>query len=506
MKIIMHTWEQISISQRYKTVIFFFITFFTIGSLYIPLLLHASSENEYVGAKACRTCHEEQYNAWKSTGHAKMLRTISDIAFWDISFPEGYTRKDISYVIGGNTWKTLFLDSNGYLITSTSAGEGKNQYNLKSGQWVDYRPGEQIPYNCGKCHTTGFTADGHQNGHIGIEGTWKFDGVQCEACHGPGKKHSQSLLKDDIVIDGNGCFQCHGIEPFEEIPLNGVFLARYSEANQLRNSLMKNLMCTSCHNPHLRSEQSIIRPCESCHRDTAEIYRRSFKYRSGITCSDCHMPPAEVIAEGNPEVFRGDFKSHLFRIDHSKKFTVLEKEGQRINPGYLTVDYSCTPCHNIYRDRQWAAGNAMFAHRIQVTSNIKIMKLQAVTMYTGFLSALIALLTGLYLKNYFLSAIKLNKKKVLTYHRLTSWIAFSIFIFNAIVCTYFHFPLDDLPKALHYGWFLIHPINGLIGVCMYTGKIIAVRKLKKGWKTDGLMWGIGTFVFWLVQFMTVILH
>jgi len=475
--------------------------------LFTPTISAAfSSKNEYVGADVCKTCHEKQYEAWETSGHARILRKLSDAGIDSIPLPSGYDKKTITYVIGAYNWKALFLDRKGYLVTSTSAGDGKNQYNLKSKIWVDYLPGQKASYDCGRCHTTGYLSNGHQDGLEGIIGTWKFEGVQCEVCHGPGAAHAESSRKADIRIDRNICSKCHGTEPLDVIPLTGVFLAHYTEVNQLMKSKMRNLLCVVCHNPHLSSKKSIKQSCETCHQKMAETYKESYMYKVGVTCIDCHMPPAGMIAEGDTKTFYGDFKSHIFRIDHRKDFPALARNGQKINPGYLSVDYACMRCHSIYQNRQWASSFGMFAHKIKVTTDIKIMRFQMVWAYFGFFSAVIALLTGLYLKNLFLTSLKLNKKTVLTFHRVSAWITFSLYIFISAMCIYFHFPLDNLLKVLNLGWFLIHPVNGVLGVILYGGKIIAVRKYKKGWATLGLLWGVGTFVFWLIQIITVLFH
>ncbi|MEW6002354.1 MAG: cytochrome c3 family protein [Nitrospirota bacterium] len=469
----------------------------------LPHLSAKTLVSEYVGAGRCLTCHPEKYDQWKASGHARILHKSSDPEIKTIPLPD---RKNISYAIGGYKWMILFLDRNGYLITSSSTGKGKNQYNLKSRKWVDYLPGERIPYDCGRCHTTGYSPEGHQDAFEGIVGTWKFNGVQCEACHGPGAVHVGSSSKRDIIIKKDVCLQCHGMEPLDLIPLNGVFLAQYTEANQLLKSNMKNLTCVDCHDPHVSSERSIKISCETCHRKVARMYKESYMYKVNVQCIDCHMPPAGIIAEGDPETFNGDFKSHLFRIDHRKGFPALEKNGQRINAGYLSVDYACMRCHSLYQKRQWAASFGMFAHRIKITTDIRIMRLQTVSTYIGFFSALISLLTALILKNWIGVSLKVNRKKFLTLHRLSSWITFSIYIFVSTLCIYFHFPLNNPLKVLDLGWFLIHPLNGLIMLAFYGGKIFTVRKLKKGWTSQGVFWGLGLFVAWLIQLTTIIFH
>jgi len=42
---------------------------------------------------------------------------------------------------------------------------------METGKWTDYHPGEKNKqYNCGRCHTPGYSKEGHQESVIGI--TW----------------------------------------------------------------------------------------------------------------------------------------------------------------------------------------------------------------------------------------------------------------------------------------------------------------------------------------------
>ena len=115
------------------------------------------AESGYAGAEVCMGCHQKEYDQWKTSGHARILHKPGEQGIDAIPLPAGFNRQNTSYEIGGYRWKALFLDQNGYLITSSAAGQGKNQYNLKTKTWVDYFPGQKIPYNCGRCHTTGFS-------------------------------------------------------------------------------------------------------------------------------------------------------------------------------------------------------------------------------------------------------------------------------------------------------------------------------------------------------------
>ncbi len=481
------------------------------GSLLLLLILFnaavawaASGEKRYVGAKRCGTCHAKEYGEWKHSGHARILRKASDPEVRNIPLPAGYTRKNISYVIGGFRWKALFLDRDGYLVTSTPKGIGKNQYNLKDEKWVDYLPGQKIPYDCGGCHTTGYSAQGRQNGLKGIIGTWKGEGIQCEACHGPGSAHVASTLKADINVDRSVCSRCHESKPVETVRVRDGFLTPYSEVNQLMKSTMRHLACIDCHDPHPSAEHSIKQTCEGCHQRIARSFNTSFMNRVGVTCMDCHMAPAGVVAEGDRKKYRGDLKSHIFKIERAKEFPDKAVNGHRINPGYLSVEYACLRCHDLFEDRKWAVLYAPSAHKIKVTNNIKIMRFQTVSTSIGFLFAIAALLSALSLKNLLWPLS--NKQIMLSIHKHSVWITFSVYVFISFSCIYFHFPLEQPSHALNLGWFIIHMISGALGLVLYGGKIITVRIYKKGWAYQGVLWGAALFIFWLIQYITVLLH
>jgi hypothetical protein len=458
---------------------------------------------EYIGAEACKKCHIETYDKWKASGHAQILQKSSNAELIDIPFPEGYNSESVSYVIGGYRWKALFLDEEGYLITSIATGSGRNQYNVKSRTWVDYLPGQKVPYDCGGCHTTGYSPEDHQDGLIGITGAWEFDGVQCEACHGPGALHATTSRKEDIGTGRNACIKCHGAGVLDVIPLEGVFLAPYTEANQLLKSAMKDMSCVDCHDPHSSSEKSTKKTCKQCHQKIAIKYDQSYMHKLGVACTDCHMPPAGVVAEGNTGTFEGDLRSHIFKVDHHKEFPLQVINGQRTNPGYLSVDYSCMWCHSLYETREWAVSFGASSHKIKITTNIKIMRLQMVLAFVGLVFAMVALMSAFSLKGWLWPAEK--KRKMLSVHKHAAWITFGAYVIISIICIYFHFPLEEPSKALELGWFVMHIFNGALGLIIYGGKILTVRKFKKGWTHQGTFWGFVIFAFWLIQSSTALL-
>ena len=80
---------------------------------------------------------------------------------------------------------------------------------------LDPAKGEDKNPECVGCHTTGFGAGGYA---IGADNAAKFEGVQCEACHGAGSAYKAvAVMKNRTLALQNGlivpteetCKTCH---------------------------------------------------------------------------------------------------------------------------------------------------------------------------------------------------------------------------------------------------------------------------------------------------------
>lgn len=112
-------------------------------------IARAEIMGDYVSYTACADCHEEIVEGWKTTPHAHAFETLK-----------------------------------------------------KQGEEKQTNPG------CVKCHVVAFDAEG---GFIDMELTPELKDVQCENCHGPGRKHAESEDPADIIgkPDEAGCRVCH---------------------------------------------------------------------------------------------------------------------------------------------------------------------------------------------------------------------------------------------------------------------------------------------------------
>ncbi len=321
-------------------------------------------ENAYVGAEACRSCHQAEYAVFKTSGHGYKLNRVSGAPpIYPYSAvqnpPAGYDWDDILYVIGGFGWKARFIDRQGYIITGNAV-----QWNLETSQWVAYEASAvNKPYDCGPCHTTGYHPAGNQLGLPGLIGTWAEDGITCEACHGPGGQHVLSRQARHIVVDRRSerCGECHTRDAQRRIQASGGFIQHHEQYDEMIAAGHRNLTCVSCHDPHASTKynpaQGVVLDCQTCHGGI-EVYNVG---DGAHTCVNCHMPFATRTAVTRGQ-FTGDVRTHIFRINADPDAPQFyQEDGKTFSHGYLTTDFACLACHT-GRDRQWAASYAGTIH------------------------------------------------------------------------------------------------------------------------------------------------
>lgn len=317
----------------------------------------------FIGSEVCAECHQELYDTFMLSGHPWKLNPVvngqpPEYPFSEVpNPPEGYTWDDITYVIGGYNWKARFIDQDGFIITGDE--DATTQYNLFNEElelgnnWVAYHAGEETPYDCGTCHTTGYSTQGNQDGLPGLIGTWALPGIQCEECHGPGSLHANHPLawELDIDRDAEACGDCHVRGGAEEVNAGGGFIEHHEQYEELFQSKHITIDCVVCHDPHtgvvqLRQAdaQTTRTTCENCHFAQANNKPNETHTRFAIDCIDCHMPRVTKSALGIPEQFTGDIRTHLMAIQPDQIGQFSEDGTTALSQ--LGLDFACRHCHN----------------------------------------------------------------------------------------------------------------------------------------------------------------
>lgn len=309
---------------------------------------------QFAGSQVCAECHQEYYDSFIRSGHPWILNPVIDETAPAIPSdevdapPEGLAWADVAYVVGGYEWKANFVTNDGFLVTGEAA-----QFNLENdplerdATWTAFHPGEELPYDCGACHTTGYDNRDNQAEQTGILGTFALAGVQCEACHGPSSLHVNDphAFRPAISRDAQSCRNCHMTG---DIVASDGFIqhgdGNYGDLFPGKHALLD---CVDCHDPHAgvvapraAREPFLRATCDGCHWQQAQVQKPVHRIR--VTCDDCHMPELIQVATGNPEMFTADMPTHQVVIN-------AEQIGQFAEDGSILpqigLDFACRQCH-----------------------------------------------------------------------------------------------------------------------------------------------------------------
>ena len=331
--------------------------------------LPGSVAAKYVGDQICASCHQEIYNGYIRSGHPWIMSQVINgnppvYPFNQLSEPPaGYSWNNISYVIGGYAYRALFVNQEGYIITSEPDRSGNteylNQWNYanvrlnKDASWVAFHSGEEnLVMDCGACHTTGYRTSGNQNDLPGFAGTWQQEGVRCEACHGPGGNHitNPEGIPMQLERDPELCGKCHVDKKVEVVDVEDGFIVgneQYGELFQSKHIIMK---CVICHDPHSGVVQLVNddlqttrTTCENCHYRQAQYQNNEIHTAMGLSCITCHMPYITKTAWGEADKYSADTRTHLFAINP----TQLEQfsEDGSVSLSEIGLNYACRQCH-----------------------------------------------------------------------------------------------------------------------------------------------------------------
>jgi len=291
----------------------------------------------YAGPAVCAECHSHEYETWRKTGMARMLRPfqpenilgdfsasasfedtairfgVSGRPFFDISDDEGSLhRYQVDYTIGSK-WQQAY---------ATALPDGRLQvlpiqYNRLTKSWVNYwsiidpagspravvtrfpelLPESNYQRNCAICHTSQLRAVSSKPDSF-EHATFLEPGVDCEMCHGPSALHVRQarvgeINRDDLPVDFRKidhregvriCGQCH----------------RQSATRQLGTAREMNFSTST----GSFAPVNLSRPYDAFSRRAfyadgrfrettfiVEAFTRSACYRRGSAqCANCHAP------------------------------------------------------------------------------------------------------------------------------------------------------------------------------------------------------------------------
>ena len=195
-------------------------------------------EPHFVGSESCKACHARQYNGWKETRMANILRDPKvhpEAVQGDFVHPDPvrtFLLDEVAFVYGSR-YKQRYFAKNGddYYPLPAQWDVAKKRwlpYHVEAGTdwWVQYYG----PSNAER--PTGPTCDGCHSVNYDVQTKQVTEwNVGCEKCLGPGSEHAAHPTKKNIVnpetldyVLGNDvCIQCHSQGRPLTNPINGEY-------------------------------------------------------------------------------------------------------------------------------------------------------------------------------------------------------------------------------------------------------------------------------------------
>jgi predicted CXXCH cytochrome family protein len=391
----------------------------------------------FVGGETCAGCHQDESAAWLGSHHDLAMQTVSSETvlgdFSDQRFeynglvsrffkrgseywistdgPDGKLQDyRVEYVFGVHPLQQYLLTLPGGRLHALSIAWDSRTAEEGGQRWFHLYPDESVDASdplhwtgayqnwntrCAECHSTNLQKNfDPKSGEFAT--TWTELNVNCEACHGAGRRHV-SLAREGklagekasgfpvdlaergewLFTEGNSiarrqaplersqqieaCGRCHSrrgtLGDYEygkdlldthrlsllEAPLyhpDGQILDEvYVHGSFLQSKMYQaGVVCSNCHEPHsnrLRAPGNGV--CAQCHRaDTydSEQHHHHPESSAGAQCANCHMPETTYM-EVDPR------RDHSLRIPRPDLSVVIGTPN------------ACNQCHSD-RDAEWA--------------------------------------------------------------------------------------------------------------------------------------------------------
>ena len=297
----------------------------------------------YVGAKACVSCHENEYKEWLGSHHDMSMKHANDDSvlgnfnnqtlngnrffkkgeqYWvNIKGPDGkFSDYHIEYTFGFEPlqqYMVEFEDGRVQLIPfawdsrKASAG-GQRWFNLYPDMTETHQEffwtntGQNWNYMCADCHSTNVTKnyDIQSNTYNTL---FSEINVACESCHGPASEHVQWAQDPKGTDTGfNRDLSTSVAKWISKSSSPGILVPEEIDHSQ------QVLMCAQCHSRRTQiSDMNHVDTHSFANRylvdlisgtnyfADGQVYNENFvygsflqskMYQSGVTCTNCHNP------------------------------------------------------------------------------------------------------------------------------------------------------------------------------------------------------------------------
>lgn len=349
------------------------------------------AEPAFLGNESCTGCHTTEAADWNGSHHDLAMQVARagtvlgdfdnarfsyagvttlfyrrDTEFWvRTDGPKG-TLEDfrVTYVFGVYPLQQLLLPLPGGRLQALSIAWDARPADQGGQRWYHLYPEDNIragdplhwtgPYQnwntrCAECHSTNVKKGYDRDAGV-FNTTWDQIDVGCEACHGPGERHTSLVAAGAVKTEPFGGFEMSLADSGDWSWPEGAAIARRTDGGQASAQIDN---CGRCHarrstlgDYHYGAElldthnlalvESPLYWPDGQIRDEVYVYGsfiQSRMHQAGVVCSDCHNPhSATLLAEGNALCGR----CHQPQVYNSE-------EHHRHRPG--STGSLCVDCH-----------------------------------------------------------------------------------------------------------------------------------------------------------------
>ena len=340
----------------------------------------SQSHADFVGAAACKQCHESEFRAWTGSHHqlamqeangSTVLGKFDGAKFNYFGVESTFFKRDgkflvrtdgadgkladfeIRYTFGVTPLQQYLVEFPGGRYQALAIAWDTRPKGEGGQRWFHLYPNEKIGHKdqlhwtgvyqnwnlqCAACHSTNL-----KKGYDAVSNTYKTTyseiNVACEACHGPGSRHLEwaKQARPPYASQGDKGLLVLRSRWNEAWKFPAVD-ARNAQRDQPAADALMNV-CAACHarRSTIAEEGQAGAPLEETHRPALltqpnyyadgqqreEVYvwssfLQTKMYQRGVTCMDCHEPHAlKLRAEGNALCVRCHNAAALWQRTHS---------------------------------------------------------------------------------------------------------------------------------------------------------------------------------------------
>lgn len=314
---------------------------------------------QYVGAAACKQCHEKEFAAYTGSHHNLAMQPANQQSvlgdFNHVKFqqhgveslffkrgeqffvhtdgPDGQLADfEIKYTFGVIPLQQYLVEFPGGRLQALAIAWDSRPKTEGGQRWFHLYPNEKIAHNdqlhwtgryqnwnlqCAECHSTNLKK-GYNPDTDSYKTTYSEINVSCEACHGPASQHLVWAKSPEMSGDKGLVVQLKSRwneawsipadtpkfaqrdQPAVDALMNTCWACHARRSTLLEGGL-PGLPLEDTHHPALLTQPTYFADGQQRDEDyTWGSFRQSKMFQKGVTCMDCHEPHAlKLRAEGN---------------------------------------------------------------------------------------------------------------------------------------------------------------------------------------------------------------